>query len=263
MALINNHQPYFFAPNPLKKNAPLFVFLPGMDETAKELMKIQIGDLETVFDVRCFVIPADNLTDWEHLSSQAIKLTRSELEQKPQATVYLCGESFGGCLALKILQQEPELFDRIILINPASSFHRVPWLNLGSYLLPWTPKIIYDLSSILTVPCLAPLNRLSSQSRQALLKATRSAPKATAAKRLALLREFRVSENQLQKITKPVLLIASKGDLILPSLSEIKRLAPYFKDVKTITLPNSGHACLAQTNVNLRLLLQKAEFLPE
>ena len=262
MNSFTNNNSYFFVPKGSRKTAPLFVFLPGMDETGKELMTIQIGNLETVFDVRCFVIPPDNMTGWDHLASQAIALTRSALAQKPQTTAYLCGESFGGCLALKILRRSPELFDHIILINPASSFPRIPWLNLGSYLLPWTPNWIYESSAILALPFLAHLQDLSAESRKSLLKATRLAPRHTAAKRLELLRNFQIEERQLQQLKQPVLLIASEGDRLFPSVAEIKRLAQFFQHAQVITLAHSGHACLIENDVNLHLLLERNRFLP-
>ena len=60
------------------------------------------------------------------------------------------------------LMQAPKLFEKIVLVNPASSLHRVPWLNLGSQLFLVT-EFIYDRSAFLSLPFLAPINRLSSQ----------------------------------------------------------------------------------------------------
>src|SRR5689334_21851688 len=95
------HHPYFFTPFQHHSDRPLFVFLPGMDETGKELMKLQVAKLETAFDVRCFVIPADTLDGWDSLSQRLIALTQAELEKTPRP-VYLCRESFGGCVALNV-----------------------------------------------------------------------------------------------------------------------------------------------------------------
>lgn len=74
-----------------------------MDETGKELICIQTAGLEVAFDVRCFIIPPDNLTNWDEMTIKLVSLTQIELEKTPRASVYLCGESFGGCLALKVL----------------------------------------------------------------------------------------------------------------------------------------------------------------
>src|SRR5919199_5051310 len=161
---------YFFTPSPSNPDFPLFVFIPGMDETGKELISIQTAGLETAFDVRCLVIPSDEFTSWTHLSEQVIALTQAELEKKPHSSVYLCAESFGTCIALKAMLSYPQLFNRIILINSASSFHRVPWLNWGSDLFHWVPEFLYKHSSFLALLALTSLNRLSPKAHHALFK---------------------------------------------------------------------------------------------
>lgn len=256
----NYRQPYFITPHQGNPDNPLFVFLPGMDETGKELMNCQTAGLETAFDVRCFVIPPDNLTNWEELSQQVMTLTQAELEKAPHSSVYLCGESFGACIALQVALKVPRLWERIILINPASSFHRVPWLNFGSRLFPLVPKFFYELFSFTALPFLAPLDRLEAAARQALLKSTQDAPPKTVNWRLRLLREFQVDASQLHLITQPVLLIASQGDLILPSVNEVQRLAKMFPDARLVTLPNSGHACLVERDIDLLQILQSEKF---
>ncbi|MDF5710352.1 MAG: alpha/beta hydrolase [Nostoc sp. S4] len=280
---IRSH-PYFLTTQPSNPSYPLFVFLPGMDETGKELMYMQTASLKAAFDVRCFVIPPDELTSWDKITEQVVNLTEIELEKVPHrhvplrgsklrvasgkevdcsqtSPVYLCAESFGGCLALKVLEKFPQLFTNIIIINSASSFHRVPWLNLGSLLFPYTPNFFYKISSLISLPFLANLNRISPAASQALLKSTTSAPKNTANQRLSLMREFDIDEKKLSKITQPVLLIASKNDRLLPSQAEAQRLSNIFPNSQIITLPNSGHACLVETDVNLYQILLSANFI--
>ncbi|MEH1823076.1 MAG: alpha/beta hydrolase [Nostoc sp.] len=256
---IRSH-PYFLTPELSNSNYPLFVFLPGMDETGKELMYIQTAGLEAAFDVRCFVIPPDVLTSWDEMTEKVASLTKIELEKVPQSHVYLCGESFGGCLALKVLEKFPQLFTKIILINSASSFHRVPWLNLGSLLFPYTPQFFYKISSFLFLPFLANLSRISPTASLALSKSTSSAPQETANQRLSLMREFYVDENKLSQITQPVLLIGSKNDRLLPSEAEAQYLSNIFLNSQIINLPHSGHACLVERDVNLYQLLLSAKF---
>ncbi len=261
LSKVRSH-PYFLAPQqPSNPNYPLFVFIPGMDETGKELMYIQTAGLEAAFDVRCFVIPSDDLTSWDEMTEEVVTLTQIELEKVPRSPVYLCAESFGSCLALKVLEKFPQLFTKIILINSASSFHRVPWLNLGSLLFPYTPQLFYKISSFLSLPFLANLSRISPAANQALSNSTSSAPKETANQRLSLMREFDIDEKKLSQITQPVLLIASKNDRLLPSSAEAQRLNNIFPNSQIITLPNSGHACLVQNDVNLSEILLSANFI--
>ncbi|HLO83961.1 MAG TPA: alpha/beta hydrolase [Nostocaceae cyanobacterium] len=262
--------PYFLTPKLSNHNYPLFVFLPGMDETGKELVYIQTAGLEAAFDVRCFVIPPNNLTNWDEMTEEVANLTEMELKKYPRrqavacgetSAVYLCAESFGGCLALKVLEKFPQLFTRIILINSASSFHRVPWLNFGSLLFPHTPEFFYKISSFLSVPFLVNIKRVSANGSQAILKSTSSAPRKTANQRLALMREFNIDEKKLAQITQPVLLIASENDRLLPSKFEARRLNSIFPNSQMITLPHSGHACLVETDINLYQILLSTNFI--
>ncbi len=255
-----SQNPYFTTLYKDNPGYPLFVFLPGMDETAKDLMFFQTAGLEKAFDVRCFVIPADDLTTWDILADKVIDLTTAEIEKARPPSVYLCGESFGGCITLKVLEKAAHLFDRIVIINSASSFHRVPWLNLGSILFPWTPNFFYKISSFAALPFLAPLTRLDNDARKALVETVQAAPKKTASQRLDLMRKFEVDETQLRQVTQPVLLMGSKADRLLPSVAEAKRLAKIFPNAKILTLPNSGHACLVQKDVNLWKILQTENF---
>lgn len=58
----------------------------------------------------------------------------------PDRPAYLLGESFGGVLALAVAQARPDLVDRVVLVNPATSFPRSVWPALGP-LLPRVPKV--------------------------------------------------------------------------------------------------------------------------
>ncbi len=259
--LSERSHPYFLTPRISNPSAPLFIFLPGVNEIAKELMSIQTADLEIAFDVRCFVIPPDNLPSWDEMTDQVVSLIQMELAKAPRSSVYLCGDSFGGCLALKILEKFPQLFTQIILINSASSFHRVPWLNLGSLLLPYTPTFLYQMSSFIALPFLAHLKLLSPAARLGLLNSVRSAPVKTASQRLFLMREFKVDEEKLSQITQSILLIASGDDRLLPSKAEAQRLAKIFPHAQIKILPHNGHACLVETGVNFYEILKAEKFI--
>ena len=254
------HDAYFFNPQASKPNLPLLIFLPGLDETGTDLMSLQTDSLEVGFDVRCFVIPPEDIDDFDLLAESALALTEAERASTPNRPVYLCGESFGGCIALKMLLQAPDWFQGIILVNPASSFHRVPWLNFGSLLFPLTPDFFYNHSAWLSLPFLAPINHLTPQARQGLKETIKSAPKQTAQQRLAMMREFTIDETKLRQITQPVLLIGSEKDLILPSVKEVKRLAMIFPQATVVTLPHSGHACLVEPDVNLYQIMEANNF---
>jgi pimeloyl-ACP methyl ester carboxylesterase len=242
---------------------PLFIYLPGMDGSG-ELLHLQIPYLQPTFDIRCLTLPSrDDFSNWFDLASQTIKAIQAELIDRSNRTVYLCGESFGGCLALQVVLQAPQLVDRLILINPASSFKKRPWMSWGTPFIRWFPESFYQLSAIGLLPYLTAWERVSREAQQMLLQAMQSVSPSAASWRLSLLRVFAASAAQLRQIHQPTLLIASQIDRLLPSVSEAHNLVRSLPKARTIVLPDSGHACLLEHQINLYRILQEARFLSE
>lgn len=253
-------RPCFLTPGRVNPNYPLFVFLPGMDGTG-QLLRSQTKGLETAFDVRCLAIPPDDLTNWEDLAVKVVNLIEEELKKRSSRSVYLCGESFGGCLAVKVALCAPHLFDRIILVNPASSFNQRPWLLWGAQLNRLVPENLYGVSALALLPFLSNLARIAPSDRRALLKAMQSVPAKTANWRISLVSEFDVDDTQLGRLTQPILVIAGAADRILPSVLEADRLVNCLPNAKMVVLPQSGHACLLETDVNLFEIMKDHNFL--
>jgi len=251
----------FLTPSGLRPQHPLFVFLPGMDGTG-QLLRTQTGALEVDFDVRCLAIPPDDQTGWDELTGQVLELIHTEIAKHPAGRpVYLCGESFGGCLALKVATQAPQLFDRIILVNPASSFSRRPWMLWGGQIIQWFPNFLYEWSSVGLIPFLGDLSRISPDNHQAFFSAVRTVPKETSLWRISLLQSFRLNDLPLDRLKQPVLLIASGSDRLLPSIPDAEALVCQLPNAKLTTLPHSGHACLLEKDVNLYEILKSQQFL--
>lgn len=250
----------FLTPKPSQKDFPLFVFFPGMDGTGT-LLKVQADSLAKHFDLRALVIPPQDLSDWDSLTTEAISLIQEELSDTPKRSVYLCGESFGGCLALKVATWAPWLFDRLILVNPASSFKQRAWLSLGVQITQWMPAFLHPGATMGLLPFLAATGRVETSDRLALLEAMNSLPPQTVSWRLSLLRDFYVDERELRRLTQPVLIIAGAADLLLPSVEEAQRLSKNLSNPQTIVLPNSGHACLLERDTNLWEIMQDVKFL--
>jgi pimeloyl-ACP methyl ester carboxylesterase len=304
----------FILPTPLKPELPLFIFLPGMDGTGL-LYQRQADRLAKFFDIRCLAIPSDDLSNWDTLAREAIKLIKKELVSKeefkvqsskfknselekfkvqsskfknsgakeessqysplshtsdfrlstsdfPHIPVYLCGESFGGCLALKLVLEEPSLFERLILINPSSSFNQRPLLSLGIQVTQWMPSFfLHPASAMGLLPFLAALERISASDRMALFDAMNSVPPRVVSWRLTLLKNFSVANEDLRCIAQPTLIIAGRHDRLLPSMEEARRLVSYIPRAKTVVLPESGHACLLESDVYLDEIMQAKNFL--
>ncbi|NJM71491.1 MAG: alpha/beta hydrolase [Scytonema sp. RU_4_4] len=253
-------KPCFLTPKRLQPEFPLFVYLPGMDGTG-QLLRSQTAGLEVGFDVRCLAIPREDLTSWDELANNVLDLIYGELEKNSQRPVYLCGESFGGCLAQKVAIIAPQLFKRIVLINSASAFQLRPFLAWTSQLTYLVPSNLFNIGALGLLPFLAALARISRSDRQELLKTMRSVPPETVLWRISLLREFCVDEEQLHRLTQPVLVIAGADDRLLPSLAEAKRLVSIFPNSKMVVLPHCGHACLLETDTNLYEIMKANDFL--
>jgi pimeloyl-ACP methyl ester carboxylesterase len=253
-------KPCFLTPKRLQPELPLFVYLPGMDGTG-QLLRSQTAGLEAGFDVRCLAIPREDFTSWDVLANNVLDLIHAELEKTKQRPVYLCGESFGGCLAQKVAIKAPQLFKRIVLINSASAFNLRPLLTWTSQLTYLVPSNLYDIGALGLLPFLAALARISKSDRHELLKTMRTVPPQTVLWRISLLREFHVDDVELRHLTQPILVIAGANDRLLPSLDEARRLVNIFPNSKMVVLPQSGHACLLETDTNLYEILKANNFL--
>jgi pimeloyl-ACP methyl ester carboxylesterase len=242
----------FWQPRPAQPHLPLFIFFPGMDGTGKLLHK-QIDGLALKFDIRCMTIDSNDRTDWAGLVDRSLTLIDQELAVGQK--LYLCGESFGACLAMQVASKSAETVAKLVLINPASSFMRLPWLAWSSALSGLLPDALYPTSAKILVNFLIATDRVAATERQSLVDAMLSVNPQAAAWRLNLLRRFQVHSIIPDIIDIPVLLIAGELDRLLPSLLEVKILQRLLPKAKTTLLPSSGHACLLEKDVNLVDLL--------
>jgi pimeloyl-ACP methyl ester carboxylesterase len=241
--------------------APLLIYLPGMDGTGL-LLNSQLPSLERSFDVRRLSMPVDDLTDWAELVVKTAALIKTELGAEiPRRALYLCGESFGGCLALKLAIAVPELCDRLILVNPASSFKQRVWMRWAVYFTRILPANLYPLSCLALMPFLANEANISIEDRNLLLKVMQSVRFKSAMWRIALLDRFNVSMEQLQQLRQPTLVIGSGRDRLLPSAAEGRLLAQQIPRSWLHSIPQGGHAVLLERDVDLHEILLTHGFL--
>ncbi|CAK6687827.1 alpha/beta hydrolase [Synechococcus sp. CBW1107] len=240
---------------PATPSRPLFVFLPGMDGSGT-LLQSQVAGLSPHFDIRSLSIPPDDRTGWGELTERVATLIRVEQQRHPGHTTTVCGESFGGCLALSLISRFPDLCDQLILVNPASSAGRQPWISACSSLTQLLPAPLYRLSTLSLCNLLIASHRVSRPRRQRLLAAMQAVSPQSAAWRLALLRQFRLEDLAIDRVRQPVLILASGADRLLPSRREAWRLERCLPRATTLLLPDSGHACLIESQVNLSAILK-------
>ncbi len=243
-------------------SGPLLIYFPGMDGTGRLFYK-QAKQLNQYFQIRCLSLSSSERNDWSTLVSKTVNLIQKELELSSDSSVYLCGESFGGCLGLKVACQVPHLIKKMILVNPASSFNKRPFLQLGVELNQWLPSFVYQGSTVILLQFLGALDRMKQTERRALLKAMQSLPQEMVSWRLSLLRNFVIHPPTLKRLNLPVFIIASQQDQVLPSVEEGKQLLNYFPNARLAILPKSGHACLLEEDVNILKILKQYDFIRE
>ncbi|GIL73806.1 hypothetical protein Vretimale_5333 [Volvox reticuliferus] len=150
----------------------LLVYLPGTDGTGQAILP-QIPALHGLgYDVWCLYMPPDDRSDWEQLTTQLSLLLR-ELQRHWRGThsaaaagegeqprVTIIAESFGCCLALRLAASRagPEQLDRLVLLNPATSFNDslsgLSSLIAATNLLSLFPKDWYAVAQATLLPLL-------------------------------------------------------------------------------------------------------------
>ena len=99
---------------------------------------------------RIIYTPSDNRSSWAVLEKQAIELIRSvSTRLEEDRKVILVAESFGGCLGVRVACSAPHLLERLVLINPATSFTKslggITGLIAATQLLSIFPERLYQV----------------------------------------------------------------------------------------------------------------------
>jgi pimeloyl-ACP methyl ester carboxylesterase len=246
------HSVSFLPTQQPQPHLPLFVFFPGMDGTGR-LFDKQVDRLMERFDVRRLAVSSNDRSNWSNLTEQAVKLIAAE--QSAGQELYLCGESFGACLAMQVAGKFGPAVNELVLINPASSFARFPLLAAGSAFSNLLPDMMYPISARILANFLINIDRVTAVERQRLIDAMLSVKPKSATWRLDLLRQFPVDVIVSELVDIPVVLIAGERDRLLPSVFEVRILQRLLPRSKMILLPNSGHACLLERDLCLADLL--------
>lgn len=257
--MTESSSPVLFATTFPQIDKPLMVMLPGLDGTGK-LFVSQMKPLSRYFDVHCLNIPESNRQDWQGLAKSVIELIRQIQDDRP---LYLCGESFGGCLALQIAMCAPEMLSRLIVINPASALRRHVWLRWTTQYADYVPEWLFRVSGAIALPLLANFDRMGAYERELFVNTVRPISQACVTWRIGMLHKFEAQPERLKQVSVPTALLASGRDRLFPSAQEAELLQKYFPNARTYSLPYSGHVCLLENEVDLAKCLEALDFLPE
>jgi pimeloyl-ACP methyl ester carboxylesterase len=269
--------PDFEAEMPLagRSSLPMMLYLPGIDGTGLAAQR-QFETILARFDLITLVTPPEDRTDFSTLVDIVVKFLKEEVPlHSPTRPIYILGESFGGVLALAVGAAAPHLVDRLILVNPATSFEDSLWPLIGP-LLPNVPSQAYQALPIALAPLLGnPVNLLSaaldstdetSSLGDRLNAVVRGAaqllsqlplladllPPETLAWKLKLLQEGCVEVAPLLgQVPQRVLLIVGDQDLLIPSKEEGPRLQRALPRAHLRVEKGRSHALLQEGGVDL------------
>jgi len=204
----------------------------------------------------------------------------------PERPIYLLGEGFGAVLALAVaLESKSVQVNRLVLVNPSTSFMRSTARQMGLLLADLPPPLYSANAPFALAPALAPSpdrmlpmfveqlqrapNEAAANARKFLMGAveqlqqiSRSLPPATLRSRLLLLEEgVRQIEDRLEDVQPRTMVVAGGQDLVLPSAEEAANLKKAMPRAFPVVLPSAGHAILSDPQVDLLQLMRKEGFL--
>ncbi|GAX74282.1 hypothetical protein CEUSTIGMA_g1731.t1 [Chlamydomonas eustigma] len=174
----------------------LMIFLPGTDGTGQSIL----SQLETLehdgWDVWSLFLPIKERSGWSELTARTAELIRilqqqwsphasvsskqsehhdssHEIEMRSSgSTITLVGESFGGCLAIRVALWEPNLIDRLVVINPATCFNEslngLSALISGTNFLGLFPEQWYTVAQATLLPLLVDMSRVNEKGQEQL-----------------------------------------------------------------------------------------------
>lgn len=261
---------------------PVMVYLPGIDGTGLAAAK-QFPMLMEHFNLVTFVTPPGDRTSYEGLLQILTNFIQS-LELPPSLPVYVMGESFGGLLALSLASRCPGKVDRVVLVNPATSFSKSLWPQISPVLLN-TPREAYGALPLLLAPVLGnPINLLQAslddipEGTSVMDQVTALVngafgllnqlpiladilPRDTLAHKLELLKQgCEVVEGEVADVKQRVFVLVGDQDLLLPSEQEGSRLKSRLARAHVRVERGRSHALLQEGGVDLVSIMKEEGF---
>ncbi|KAH6557937.1 hypothetical protein KP509_1Z085700 [Ceratopteris richardii] len=229
-------------PNSLESShGPLLVYAPGMDCTGQGIIRQLPYLIDAGYDVRFIYIPNTDRSSWAQLVQALIPLIKKEILGRKNHHATLLGESFGGPLALRLIKAAPELFSRLVLVNPATNMKEnnplVSSLS-GTGLLSLFPDPLYEIAQDILLPFMVNRDRIKWSDNGFTFSPVDFVPAPCASWRLSLLNDNSdLSESAVRSIKTATLLLASSEDHVLSSVEETGRLNRLLPLSKRVILP--------------------------
>jgi pimeloyl-ACP methyl ester carboxylesterase len=230
-------------------SGPTLVLVPGIDGTGR-LFHRQIPLLARAFRVVSYAL-RDSAVRMDTLVDDLTALIdRVSPGGEP---VVVCGESFGGALALSLAIRRPERVRALVVINSFARFlpqHRLDAAIVALRLMPWG-----------AMPLVRRLTAFRLHSRfthrteiRRFLAETRQTTRAGYLNRLRILTEYDARPH-LGRIARPTLFVASDRDHLVPAVAQARYMVARVPGARLHVLEGHGHICLIAPGVDLARII--------
>ena len=300
------------------------LYVPGLDGTGFAAAS-QFESLARDFDLVALNVPVDDRSSFGQLVDRVVEFLERERDLRDDVpetletrdrdaahdgvreraskiaadpAVYLLGESMGGLISLGVALARPDLVDRLVLVNPASSFDASPWPAIGP-LLPNLPEDLYAALPYALAPVLFDPSELAEGALAAARSAATAAasgsadgvpsalaraattalgerlpaldrlaaiiPRDTLAHRLGVLAEGCSVVNApggLESVSARTLAVVSSADALIPSRDEGDRLRKRVPSCVVEVLEGASHAALQEEGMDLSATIRRNGFAP-
>lgn len=229
---------------------PPVVLVPGIDGTAL-LFYRQLPLLAERFDVIAFPLP--NLDPPAMTMGTLADDLAALVTEVSDTGAILCGESFGGALAMTTALRYPEVVRGLVIVN---SFPRIAQrikLRAAPLLLramPWgaMPFVRRYTSARLHSPHALPEDLAEFRER------AKQIDRDAYIRRLEILQDFDIRE-RLHEIATPTLFLAGDVDRLLPSVHWARYMHARVGPSQLQVLEGYGHVCLINHDLDLCALI--------
>lgn len=213
------------------------VLVPGLDGTA-ELFYRQIRPLAKDFNVVAFPLPDRRRDTMENLIDDLAGL----VDEVADDGAVVCGESFGGALAMSLALRRPAAAKGLVVVNSFPYLENRLQLLLAPRLARLVPWATMPLFRRLTE------HRLHSAHARdddliAFRKAMRNIGRDGYLRRLEILWHYDIRE-QLSDLSVPTLFVAGTDDRLVPSARWADFMGRRVPAAEVVLLDGYGHCCL-------------------
>ncbi|HKR01552.1 MAG TPA: alpha/beta fold hydrolase [Pyrinomonadaceae bacterium] len=227
-------------------SGPAFLYVSGIEGTGKNFYK-QAEDLARDHTVISFPLRPEGRYRMEALVEDLAQVMRDSGFER--ATVL--GESFGGLLVLAAALENPNLFERMILVNSFAAFPHRAKINLGVALYSVLPYSLLKAYRTKTAPRTLFSDDVVEEDRLAFREHTRHVRPEGYLARLRIIRETDLRP-RLPEIKVPALVVAGTEDRLLNAVAAARVMADGLARARLLLLNGTGHMALLSSRVRVR-----------